>query len=504
MKIGKVWLVGAGPGDVGLLTLKGLQVLQEAEVVVYDSLVGDSVLALIPDGAEAILAGKRAGHHHLSQEEINQVLVRKAQAGHQVVRLKGGDPFLFGRGGEELEILAAQGIPYEVVPGVPSALAVPAYQGIPVTHRDLASSVHIITGHRREGEENQINYKALVETRGTLVFLMGTASLAEICAGLLEAGIDAKLPAALLQRGTTAGQKCILATVSSLPGEVRKQGAQTPAILIVGKVCALADSLGWYEKLPLAGYRVLVTRPRELSFSLTEGLRRQGAEVLELPAIEVVPLPDPARLRQACGHLRDYRWLVFTSPTGVRLFFDQLRTFSVDLRQLAPCKIAALGEGTQKALQERGFSPDLVPSVYEGACLGKALAAVCHPSDRILLPRAEAGNQEILNELAGFQVEDVPVYRTVFHRKDCVEERKLFEEGQVDCVIFTSASTVRGFVEATQGLDYSRLTAACIGRQTQACAASYGMQTHVASKATIDSLLDLVTELGQNQLKNEK
>ena len=301
MSTGKVWLVGAGPGDAGLFTRKGYEVLQAAEVVVYDSLVGAGVLSMIPKKARTINVGKRASHHTMPQEEINRVLLEEAKKGYRVVRLKGGDPFLFGRGGEELELLTEEGIPYEVVPGVTSPLAVPAYNGIPVTHRDFTSSLHIITGHKKAGQPYDINFRALVETKGTLVFLMGVTALPDICENLLRAGMDPEMPAAILQKGTTARQKRIVATVATLPEEVKKQGVETPAIIVVGKVCTLADKFAWYEHLPLFGYRVLVTRPRELVSTMAEKLRKQGAEVLELPAIRTERIRENQRMREAPG-----------------------------------------------------------------------------------------------------------------------------------------------------------------------------------------------------------
>ncbi len=499
MKNGKVWLVGAGPGDCGLFTLKGYQVLQQADVVVYDSLVGDGVLAMIPQTAETIDVGKRASHHTMPQEQINQVLLREAEKGRRVVRLKGGDPFLFGRGGEELELLAEKGIPYEVVPGVTSPIAVPAYNGIPVTHRDYTSSLHIITGHKKAGQPYDINFRALVETKGTLVFLMGVTALPDICAHLLEAGMEPDMPAAILQKGTTAGQKRIVATVATLPEEVKRQGIETPAIIVVGRVCGLAENFEWYEKLPLEGYKVLVTRPKELISTMAQKLRVQGAEVLELPAIATEAIEENDRLRAACGRLEAYRWIAFTSPTGVRVFFDQLKKFGVDIRRLAHLKIAAIGEGTRKALQERGLLVDLMPEVYDGASLGAALAAACGKDERILLPRAEAGSEEILEKLEGFSVDDVPTYRTVYQKQEYIDEGALFEKGGVDCAVFTSASTVRGFAEATKGLDYSKVKAACIGKQTKAAADALGMETYMSEKATIDSLVQLVAELRKSR-----
>lgn len=502
MNTGKVWLVGAGPGDVGLLTRKGERVLKQAEVVVYDRLVGDGVLAMIPKSARAIDVGKNAGHHTKKQEEINQILLEEAQNGYRVVRLKGGDPFLFGRGGEELELLCAKGIPYEVVPGVTSPIAVPAYNGIPVTHRDYCSSLHIITGHKKAGEAYDIDFEALVRTKGTLVFLMGVSALEAICRGLLDAGMEKEMPAAILQQGTTAGQKRIVATVGTLPEETKRQGIETPAIIVVGKVCGLAEEFAWYEKLPLSGYKVVVTRPKELNSRTSEKLRKQGAEVLELPAIDTRVIPDNEKLQECLRNLETYQWIAFTSPTGVRIFFEQMWEFHCDLRKLAGCRIAAIGKGTCTALEEYGIYADLIPEIYDGGALGAALAETCAPGDKILLPRAAAGNSEILEEIKkgeNLTVDDVATYTTVYARAEYLDERRLFEEGKIDCAIFTSASTVKGFVEATAGLDYSNVTAACIGRQTKAAADSLGMKTHMAKRATIDSLIELVTELKQEK-----
>lgn len=499
MANGKVWLVGAGPGDAGLLTRKGAQVLAQAEVVVYDRLVGDGVLSMIPEGAAAIDVGKNAGHHTKKQEEINRILLEEAQKGLRVVRLKGGDPFLFGRGGEELELLRECGIPYEVVPGVTSPIAVPAYNGIPVTHRDFCSSLHIITGHKREGMKYDIDFEALVRTKGTLVFLMGVSALSEICASLMAAGMEADMPAAVLQQGTTAGQKRITATVGTLGEAVAREGVKTPAIIVVGKVCALAEEFAWYEKFPLAGCKVVITRPREQSFRISAVLREKGAEVLELPAIETRAIAENTRLKQALENLERYQWAAFTSPAGVRIFFEQMRECRCDVRKLYGCRIAAIGKGTAAALEERGIFPELLPEVFDGKSLGKALAKVCGPGSRILLPRAEIGGKEILEALAEGErlaVDDIPTYTTAYCRAPYLDEKRMFEEEQVLCAVFTSASTVRGFVQATEGLDYTKVTAACIGRQTEAAAAELGMKTCVAREASIESLAELVEELG--------
>lgn len=497
METGKVWLVGAGPGDIGLLTIKGMNVLKNAQVVVYDSLVGEGVLAQIPQEAKLINVGKRAGNHTLPQYRINEVLLEEAKKGYRVVRLKGGDPFLFGRGGEELELLRENNIPYEVVPGVTSPLAVPAYNGIPVTHRDFCSSLHIITGHKRAGDAYDIDFDALVRTKGTLVFLMGISALGDICSQLLAAGMDENMPAAVLQKGTTAGQKRIVATVATLEDEVKRQGVETPAIIVVGRVCALADRFAWYEQLPLAGWKVLVTRPRNLIFQTAEKLRQRGAEVLEIPSICTVPMEDQSRLYEAMKHLSSYQWIVFTSPTGVEIFWQELLKCKKDVRCLGNVKIAVLGEGTAKKLHQVGVYPDLMPEVYDGDSLGALLAEHLKGGERILIPRAEKGNENLVRLLKekNALVEDVPTYRTLYEKSRLIDEAKEFENGSIDCVVFTSASTVKGFVEGTPGVDYTKVRAACIGKQTKAAADAYGMQTAMAEKATIDSLISLVEEM---------
>ena len=495
--VGKVWLVGAGRGDPGLFTLKGKEVLSKADVVVYDALVGQGVLTMIPRDAELINVGKRSSNHLAPQETINRILVDEAKKGKRVVRLKGGDPFLFGRGGEEMELLKLEKIPCEVVPGVTSAIAVPAYNGIPVTHRDFCSSVHIITGHKKKDEKYDIDFEALVRTKGTLVFLMGVKALPDIMKGLLENGCDPFMPAAVLQKGTLAGQKRIVATVSTLEEEVERQGVETPAIIVVGRVCSLAQEFAWYEDLPLAGTKILVTRPRELVSAMSRKLREKGAEVLELPAISTTPIPDNNLLRNAIGELHIYQWLVFTSPTGVRIFFEALKEEKKDFRALAGLKIAVLGSGTAKALESHGLYPDLMPEIFEGEALGKALAEKLSGGERILIPRAALGGAELIEELEkkGVTVDDIPTYDTLYETPGAVDEKAEFDTGTVDYAVFTSASTVRGFVQAVKGIDFSKVKAVCIGRQTKAAADELGMETYMAEQATMDSVVSCVEKL---------
>ena len=494
---GKVWLVGAGPGDAGLLTRKGYDVIQAADVVVYDALVGDGVLSCVPRGVRTIDVGKRAANHTMPQEQISQVLLDEALAGNKVVRLKGGDPFVFGRGGEELELLAKHNVPFEVVPGITSAIAVPAYNGIPVTHRDFTSSLHIITGHKREGSDYDIDFEALVRTKGTLIFLMGVRSLPDIMAGLMNAGMSPDTPAAVLQEGTTAGQCRVIATVATLEAEAEKAQIAAPAIIVVGGVASLAEQFAWYEKLPLAGCKVLVTRPAELISTMSERLRALGAEVLEVPAIATVPVPveQGGQLFMAMGGVTLYDWIVFTSPSGVRIFFDGLTEAGID-RRLVMADIAALGQGTANELRKYGYIADLVPETATGEALGRALAKTAKPKSKILIPRARIGNPELVDALitAGHTVDDLPTYDTVSLPGGLIDLSAEFEKERIFCVAFTSSSGVRAFVEANPNLDFSKVQAACIGEKTRATAMHFGMETWMADAATMDSLTALIVE----------
>lgn len=491
---GKVWLVGAGPSDPGLFTLKGKQVLEQAEVVVYDALVGQGILSMIPETARQINVGKRSSHHTMPQEQISKLLVQEALQGRKVVRLKGGDPFLFGRGGEEAEELVKHGIPFEIVPGITSAISVPAYQGIPVTHRDMCSSLHIITGHKRAGMDYDIDFDALVRTGGTLVFLMGVTALGDICRGLLEAGMDPQMPAALLIRGTTAHQRRITATVSTLEEEVKKQGAQTPAIIVVGKVCELAEEFSWYEKLPLGGVKVALTRPGEMAVRTAAKLRALGAEVMECPAIRTVKRENNVRLIRALENLGSYQWLVFTSPAGVRIFFEEMKAVRLDVRALGQIRIAVIGRGSARELEKRGLYPDLVPEIFDGAHLGEALAAAARPGDRILIPRAAAGGRELIQALAEIETDDIPLYDTVFAESSSADWKKELESGETDYVMFTSSSTVRGFAQAAAGADLTAVKAICIGAQTHQTADEFGMRTWMAEAADEDSLIQCLVK----------
>lgn len=502
-KKGKVWLAGAGPGDAELLTIKTKRLIEQADVIVYDALISTEIMSFIPSDKECIYVGKRSGNHAVVQEEINKILLEQALLGKNVLRLKGGDPFVFGRGGEELELLAESGISFEIVPGITSASAVAAYAGIPVTHRDYVSSFHVITGHARKDGTSRINYDALVKLNGTLVFLMGISSMPDICKGLLEAGMRKDMPAAVLERGTTSRQRSVVSDVEHLAQRAKEEHIKTPAIIVVGEVCALQEQFAWAHKRSLGGRQFLITRPKQNSSELAKRLRLCGAQVLEVPAISTKPILNNEKLKHAILHTdAKERWLVFTSPIGVRVFFEQLLALGLDIRSIACAdsvlKTAAIGSATQKELYQFGIRADVVPNVYNAKELGIKLAQTASSDSKIIVVRAKEGSKELIPPLleAGLFVEDVALYETVYEKNEtlCTEIEKAFENNEIDAVTFTSASTVRGFVHTFDTIDYAKITAVCIGEQTAKEAEKYGMKILTAKEASIDSMIELMQE----------
>lgn len=497
---GKVWLVGAGPNDAGLMTLKGKAVLEQAEVVLYDHLISQGILAMIPREAKRINVGKISGDHSVPQPEINRILAEEALGGKRVVRLKGGDPFVFGRGGEELEEIRKYGIPFEVVPGVTSAIAVPAYNGIPVTHRDFCSSVHIITGHTKNMECADIDFPSLVKLGGTLVFLMGVASLPVICKELADAGMDPAMPAAVLENGTSAHQRRVVSDLENLPEAAAEAGIRPPAVIVVGKVCSLAEEFRWAEDRPLGRLKIMVTRPKDRSSGLAAKLREYGAEVVEVPTVETDTILKNDTLDGALRNIGDYQWVAFTSPFGVSVFFQRLLELKIDIRKLKGLKFAAIGSATQKAIEERGIPVDLVPEIYDGKALGEALARRMHAEEEssgerqlVLIPRAKIGSEDVTRPLEEAQLlfEDLPVYDTA----DADAGDTAWYDDSYDYVAFTSASTVRGFVKMAGDIDHTEVKAVCIGEQTAAEARKYGMRAFVSEKASIESVVDRLLAL---------
>ena len=491
---GKVTLVGAGPGGRELLTLAGAAAIEKADAVVFDRLVNEDILGLIPETAVRVNVGKENNHHPVPQDQINEILVRLAKEGKNVVRLKGGDCYLFGRGGEECEYLLENGVPFQVIPGVTSALAAPAFAGIPVTHRDFCSSVHIITAHARAGKPLQIDFDSLVKEGGTLVFLMGLTALEQVMAGLLAAHIAPDMPAAVIENGTRGNQRKVVATVSDLAPQVRAAGLKSPALIIVGKVCTLSDRLDWFTPLPLHGKTVVVTRPRERAGTLAARLRELGANIIEAPCIETVERENVQPLADALRQKHD--WAVFTSPAGVHATVHALAKLGRDLRALYGMQLAAIGRGTADALAGYGLTADLIPAQYDGEHLADALTAAMPQGGAALLLRAAAGGQILPEKLkaAGVYVTDVPLYDTEYRCAKADELRAMLEQGAADVVTFTSMSTVEGFVQAVGVADYTGFTALCIGEQTAQAARRYNMNVKIAENATIDAMIACLLE----------
>lgn len=504
---GKVWLVGAGTGDAGLITVKGRKILKQAEVVIFDALISLEVLSLMPVGAELIDAGKRAGKHTLPQDEINRLLVSKAREGKRVVRLKGGDSFVFGRGGEELEALVDAGIDFEVVPGVTSAVVVPAYNGIPITHRDYASSFHVITGHKKKNGNLDIDFKALVRLDATLIFLMGAVSLENICQGLLDAGMAKDTPAAVLEKGTTCRQRSVYATLSTLKEKACKAFIESPVVIIIGKVCELGKQFAWYEKLPLSGKQILVTRPHQEGVEeyLTLKLQEFGAHIINMPTIETVKINSPSELEKFYSAVekvqsdKGKKCIVFTSSNGVRYFFSLLKERKIDIRSLfvyGRLEFAVIGSGTRDELERYNIFADYMPKKYSAQSLGKMLVDKLSKDFHIYIFRAVKGSIELTNELkkAKIPYSDIAIYNTVYTRPNRITEKiaAAFDNKEIDYVTFTSASTVKGFVSIFENVNLQKVKAVCIGDKTANEALKYNMDIIVSNDATINSLVEAI------------
>jgi uroporphyrinogen III methyltransferase / synthase len=445
---GRVYLVGAGPGDPGLITVKGVDCIARADVVIYDYLASPTLLAHANPDAEMIYVGKKGGDHTLAQEGINALIVEKALQGLTVARLKGGDPFIFGRGGEEAEVLIAAGVSFEVVPGVTAAIGASAYAGIPLTHRDHTSDVAFVTGHEDPTKsESSIDWQALATGIGTLVFFMGVKNLPSIAANLMANGRPADTPVAVVRWGTTPKQKTVTGTLASIEDDVRKAGIKAPAIIIVGTVVNLRKTMRWFENRPLFGRSIVVTRAREQASDLIRQLTELGAEAIQCPTIQVKPPRDWTPVNVAIEAIDQYHWLVFTSVNGVDYFFDHLFEKGRDARALGHIKTAAIGPATAKRLETRGLKSDIVPDNYRAEAVVKAFSETNVRGTRILLPRAKEARSVLPVELTGMgaTVDEVTVYETWQAENSGDDLVKRLEEGTIDMVTFTSSSTVKNF-----------------------------------------------------------
>ena len=501
---GMVYLVGAGPGDYRLISVKACDCLKMADVVVYDRLADERILRYAPAEAEYIYVGKASSQHTMKQGDINQLLVDKAKEGKCVVRLKGGDPFVFGRGGEEALLLEENGLPFEIVPGITSAISVPAYAGIPVTHRAIATSFAVVTGHEdpTKGESN-MRWDKLATGVDTLVFLMGVANLPHITAELVKNGRAADTPAAVIRWGTKPEQRVLMTTVGTAAADVAKAKLKPPAIFIVGEVVKLREKLAWFDRPsthPLFGRTVLVTRARAQASKLTMKLENLGARCIELPAIQ---LTDPAdhfeAVDAAISRLASYDWIIFTSTNGVDHFFDRLLLANKDARDLAHTKLAAIGKATAARLRNYGLVADVVPAEFRAEGILAALKNELVPGERVLIPRAQEARELLPESLReyGATADVAPVYQTVAADTDAEPVKKLLAAGEVDFVTFTSSSTVTNLVKLLG--DASLLQSAkavCIGPITAETCRRNGIEpTAVASEYTIDGLVEILTGL---------
>jgi uroporphyrinogen III methyltransferase/synthase len=488
---GVVYLVGAGPGDPGLVTVRAVELVASADLILYDRLIPDEVLRGAKPDAELVYVGKRPGEPTIEQSEIERRMVEAAEAGRSVVRLKGGDPFVFGRGGEEGEALAAAGVPFEVVPGVTAGVAAPAYAGIPVTHRDDASAVAFVTGHEDpEKPESALDWDALAAFPGTLVLYMGIKRLAENTAALIAAGRDPKQPAAVIGRGTMPGQRTVTATLGDLAEAVEREGIGAPAVIVIGAVVARREALAWLERRPLFGRRVVVTRARAQASGLASSLRGLGAEVVELPVIRIEPHIDSDEVRKAINGLYSYALVCLTSPNGVRLLFEAMAEAGVDARALANATVAAIGPGTAAELEAHGIRADVVPEQYVAEALAEALSGVQVKDRPVLVARAAEARDVLPDALRerGAKVDVVALYETVAEPPD----PKAVQAAQAaDYLTFTSSSTVRNLVAALDGRLPEGIRIVSIGPVTSEAAREAGLGVDIeAERHDIDGLIE--------------
>jgi uroporphyrinogen III methyltransferase/synthase len=499
---GRVYLVGAGPGALDLVTLRARQLIRQADVLVYDYLCNPEMLRWARADAETIYAGKSGASHTLAQDEINALLVARAGAGKEVVRLKGGDPYVFGRGGEEALVLARAGVPFEVVPGVTSAIAAPAYAGIPVTHRDFASTVTFVTGHEDPAKaESSIDWRHLARLRGTKVFLMGIERLGEIAQRLVAEGADPATPAALVRWGTTARQESLEGTLATVADLAAKRGFAAPAVAIVGEVVKLRRELNWFEALPLFGRRVVVTRTRRQAGTLTKRLAQLGADVLEIPVIRIVPAAlGEAERNKLATFSRHFDWVVFTSPNAVELFFAEYFKQRSDLRDLGPVKIAAVGPATAQKLNDLHLRADLQPDTYTTENLAGCFSGKVVASARFCLPHGRRADPLLANHLRelGGLVEEWAIYDTEPEQEDLTGARARYLEEGAHWITFTSSSTAENWhalrLQPAPGAPQPK--AVSMGPVTSATLRKLGYAIAAESPAsTIDALIATICAL---------
>jgi len=496
---GTVCLVGAGPGDLGLVTLRAKECIENADVIVYDHLANPETLRWARDDAEIIYAGKEPGESQLSQQEINALLIEKAREGKQVVRLKGGDPFVFGRGAEEAKAIADVGVPFEVVPGITSAIAGPAYAGIPMTHRAHNSHVTFFTGHEDPAKaESAIDYAALAKLGGTQVMLMGVERLGSITSEMLKQGVRSDLPVALVRSATTGQQETLTGTLADIAQKTMASDFKAPAVAVFGEVVALRDSLNWYEKRPLLGKRIVVTRTRKQASVLSDKLRALGAHVIEMPTIRIEPPSDLREFAEIVQDAHTYDWIVFTSANGVEAFFNVFFKLYDDAREIGGVRIAAIGPATAQRVKDFHLHVDLQPDEFVAEAVAREFKKQESIENlRILLVRAEKARDVLPRELsaAGAIVDEAFAYRTVPETRDTSGARRQLAQDGADLITFTSSSTIENFLAL--GLPWPKgMRIASIGPITSKTARDQGLKVDVeARRHDIDGLVQAVMEL---------
>lgn len=499
MKKGTVYLVGAGPGDIGLLTVKGLKCLQRADVVIYDFHLNAQILNYINHNAEFIYAGKRGGHHTMTQDEINNAIIEKAKDGKEVCRLKGGDPFVFGRGGEEAEALVPEGIPFEVVPGISSAIAAPAYAGIPLTHRKYSSTFAVIPGYEdTTKKDSAVDWSKLATGVGTLVFLMAVKNIEKVAQQLIKNGRPADTPVAVIRWGTRSEQVTIQGTIGSIAGKVREKDIKPPAVMVVGDVVKLRDRLKWFENKTMFGHTVLVTREHAGGFGRLEDL---GAEVIEFPTIEIVPVEDYSVIDQCIGQIETYDWLVLTSANGVKYLFGRIMVLEKDIRDLKGIKICAVGEKTAEMIAQYGIRVEMIPEKFSAEGLVESFAHYYSGRKKgmkgikILLPRAEKAREVFPEKIRekGAVIDVPPLYRAVKPESYGKRIGRFLKKGKITIVTFTSAATFNNFCEimGDAAMDYLRHVAiAVIGPVTKKAIEGKGLRVDIMpEKSTVDAMV---------------
>lgn len=492
MNKGKVYLAGSGPGDPDLLTVKTKKLINDADVIIYDSLIGDSILCLLPETSEKHDVGKRADCHPVSQEEINRMLISFAQSGKKVLRLKGGDPFVFGRGAEEVEALIKENISYEIVPGISSAIAAPAYAGIPVTHRDYNSSFHVITGHRKNNLLSTKDFNKYANLSGsTLVFLMSTRNIDSIVEGLLSSGMKKETPCAIISNGTRYNQMSHLFTLKELSDKIGLFPIETPGLFVVGEVCNFAKSFTWFYDRPLHGKRIILTRPEEKKGDLSEKLVEYGAEVINFPTIKLFPLAIKKEIKELSLNLTEFEWILFTSSYGVKTFFRSLIEHQFDFRKLYSLKFAVVGPDTGKELSNYGFIPDFIPSKQYGYDLASELLPFLNMDKRVLLILPK----DTPSDAAAFLKEEkIPIH--IIESYDKTFRKLPFNKPlQNELFVFTSPSTVEGVLLSFSKEELEGKSAVCIGKKTAAYAEKTGFKTFIPDEIGTNGILKEILKI---------